>query len=81
MQIRKGCKYKYNPVPIDAFICPPYGARTGQLEKGDIVIVIAPPAGCGSKKTINCGHVYINKVIYGKEQFMGMISVNSLEKI
>ena len=81
MQIRKGNKYRYNPVPIDAFISPPYGAITGQLEKGDTVIVISPPTGCGSKKTINCGHVYINKVIHGKEQFMGMIRVNSLEKL
>lgn len=79
MQIRKGCKYKYVPVPLDIFT-PCIGAKKGFLFEGDIVKVIAPP-GMPKAKTINCNHVYIDVEINGKWEFAGLIHINSLEKI
>lgn len=80
MQIRKGNKYRFNPVPMDAFIYPPYGIKIGILKSGDIVKVIAPP-GMPKAKTINCNHVYIDVEINGKWEFAGLIHINSLERI
>ena len=79
MRIIKGHKYRYNPVPIDV-IFPTYGIRQGLLKSGDIVKVIAPP-GMPKEKTINANHVYIETEIDGKWLFVGMIHINSLEKI
>ncbi len=79
MRIIKNHKYRYNPVLID-IIHPTYGARTEQLKKGDIVIVVSPPGLIGAK-TVNANHCYISKEINGKLEFMGMIHINSLEKI
>jgi len=54
---RVGCRYRYEPVPLDAFIHPPYGAITGQLKSGDVVRVMKPHHVC--RGISSTGQVYM----------------------
>jgi len=68
MKVRAGCKYRYNPVLLDA--CDP---RTG-LVKGDVVKVVKP-RGCPPPNTM--GHCHVEK----DGRFVGLVCCNSLEKL
>lgn len=75
MQIRAGRIYRYEPVGLDAWSS---GYRPN-LEPGTQVRVIKPSASLGSKKTVNCGHVYVEHP--DTHKFVGLVLVGSLQPV
>lgn len=71
MKIRKGIKYRFNPVPLDRFM--PYH----DIEQGEHVRVGCVP-GIPSARTVNAGHVH---VYHADGSHAGFVHVNSLENI
>ena len=71
MRVRKGCKYRYVPVPLDRI----FGG--GRIQAGEHVKV-GPVPGMPFAKTVNAHHVH---VYFTDGTHAGFVHVNSLEKI
>ena len=69
-KVRAGARYRYQPVPLDAWQ-PPYGVSAGILGPGDIVKVVNLN-GCPRANTM--GHAHIEK----DGAFAGLVHCNSL---
>ena len=70
MTIRKGCKYRFVPVPLDRIF------DDVRITAGDVVTV-GPVPGMRAP-TVNAGHVH---VYFADGTHAGFVHVNSLEKI
>jgi hypothetical protein len=67
-----GRVYRYHAVGLDKWSS---GYRP-DIREGWLVRVRKPPFGCGSKRTVNCGHCYVEHP--ETKQFLGMVLVGSL---
>jgi hypothetical protein len=71
MTIRKGSKYRFNPIPIDRFH-PCHVIAVGEH------VTAGPVPGLLKAATVNAGHVH---VYFADGSHAGFVHVNSLEKI
>lgn len=73
-KVKVGRSYRFDPCLWDT-MDPPVGVRRGLLHKGDTVMVANMP-GCPRANTM--GHCHIKSQ---EGEFLGLVSVNSLEVI
>jgi hypothetical protein len=66
VRIRKGCKYRFNPVLID------FGSDIPKYTR----VTVGPVPGMPKAKTVNACHVH---VYYSDGSHAGFVHVNSLE--
>ena len=71
MTVRKGCKYRFVPVPLDRIF------GDVRIQAGEI-ITAGPVPGLPFAKTVNAGHVH---VYLADGTHAGFVHVNSLERI